>query len=201
MCFLVRRFVASIFLGGFTVSVVTTPVWSSASASGGTTQPAPAASTSASAERDAVRAAEASARFFEPLLAEVKTPAERASLLHQRGVLYLRSYMKTKALADLNEAMRLLPAIDAERSEVAFHRACALLLPDKPNPKAAISDIAVRLTEYPDDAEALVVRALAYRMTGEMEKADADWKRATALAPKEDTAMHAFLEYLKDRTP
>ncbi|MBC8137352.1 MAG: hypothetical protein H8F28_15840 [Fibrella sp.] len=146
------------------------------------------------------RATELAARFFEPLLAEAQTDIVRATLLHQRGVLYLRSNYKQKAIADFNNALWLLPENHEERLDLLFHRACAFLLLPKPDARAAIKDINVCLAAEPNDPEALIVRADAYRKLGRQALADADIDRAILLAPKSDPAVRALLQNAQSAT-
>lgn len=147
------------------------------------------------------RTTELAARFFEPLLADAKTDTVRATLLHQRGVLYLRSNYKQKAITDFNNALWLLPENHEERLDLLFHRACAFLLLPKPDVKAAIKDINICLTAQPDDPEALIIRANAYRKMGKNDLADADINRAVALAPKSDPAVRALIQNAQNPTP
>jgi tetratricopeptide (TPR) repeat protein len=148
----------------------------------------------ASALQSEERATELATRFFDPLLAEAQTDAVRATLLHQRGVLYLRSNFKQKAITDFNNALWLLPENHEERLDLFFHRACAYLLLPKPDALAAIRDINICLAAAPDDAEALIIRATAYRKLGKEKRAAADIDRAALLAPKSDTAVQELLK-------
>ena len=140
------------------------------------------------------QATEIAARFFDPLLAAAKTDRERASLLHQRGVLYLRADVKAHALSDLEEAVRLVPKGDEERLDMRFHRACAYLLLPTPNADAAIADLSACIAARPRDAEALLLRALAYRKRGSSAAADADVARARPLLAPGDARLQALLE-------
>lgn len=154
------------------------------------------ASTTVSPER----AAETAARFFDPLLADAKTDRERAGILHQRGVLYLRSNCRDLALSDLNRAVQLLPAGSDERADLLFHRACAFLLLPTPDTNAALRDVAVCLELAPNDVEALIVRGEAYQLSGNREGADADFARAATIMPKGDAAIRAMLQNARNRT-
>ena len=193
--FLLATFVTVSFL------VPATVVWSAASSSsssGGATTPLP---------RDVTARPESLARttalaveFFAPLLADAKTDTEQASLLHQRGVLYLRSHRKRKAIADFNEAIRLLPKNNEERFEVLLHRACAYLLLPTPDAAAALTDITICLTNDPTNAEALIVRAEVYRIQGRKELSAADIAHAAVLAPKGDTTIRTLIENAQDAT-
>lgn len=144
------------------------------------------------------QATELAARFFDPLLADAQTDAVRANLLHQRGVLYLRSHYKQKAIADFNSALWLLPDTHDERLDLLFHRACAYLLLPKPDAGAAIKDINVCLGADPNDPEALLIRADAYRKLGKSELADADLARAAAITPKSDTPVRTLIKNAQD---
>jgi len=145
------------------------------------------------------RAEELATSFFEPLLAKAKKDADRASLLHQRGVLYLRSGCKKRALIDLNEAVRLMPKKNEERYDLLFHRACALMMQPTPDGDAAIADLSICLAAHPDDAEALFIRATAYKLLHKMAQAHADFARADALAPQSDTGIHAMLRQAQEQ--
>ncbi|MBC7806523.1 MAG: hypothetical protein H7145_10270 [Akkermansiaceae bacterium] len=175
---------------------VTNTGWcaASASASGGNSTARTVTPDVPSPIQTGERATELAARFFDPLLADAQTDTVRATLLHQRGVLYLRSDYKQKAITDFNSALQLLPQDHEERLALLFHRACALLLRPKPDARAAIADITVCLRAEPNDPEALIVRANAYRKLGKKEMADADINRAAILAPKSDTAVRALLQ-------
>lgn len=137
------------------------------------------------------RALELAQRFFEPLFADAKTDKDRASLLHQRGVLFLRSDCKLRAIADFNQALRIGFADAGERSDLLFHRACAYLLLPTPDAKAAIADLTTTLTARPNDPEALYVRAMAYRQLGKKSQATADLEKAAALVSRSDTGLRS----------
>ncbi|MBC8140712.1 MAG: hypothetical protein H7Y38_04650 [Armatimonadetes bacterium] len=171
------------------------PVGGSATHSG--TTPASKADTNASVSPE--RAVETAARFFDPLLEDAKTNAEKANILHQRGVLYLRSNCRDQALADLNRAVQLLPQNSDERSDLLFHRACVFLLLPTPDTEAALSDINICLSLSPSDVEALIVRGEAYQLSGKTALANADFARAALLAPKGDAAIRAMLQNARNR--
>ncbi len=184
---------------------LTAPSWGAATAtpSGGSaartaTMQANAADANATVSPE--RAVEIAARFFDPLLEAAKTNAEKASILHQRGVLYLRSNYREAALADLNRAVQLLPPGSEERSDLLFHRACAFLLLPTPDTGAALSDIGVCLSLVPNDVEALIVRGEAYQLSGNAALANADFARAAILMPKGDAAIRAMLQNARSRT-
>lgn len=188
------------FLRTFAACVALLPIsaaaWGAASAN-----PAPAGGarvttpdTNAKEQSSEERANELAARFFDPLLADARTDTARASLLHQRGVLYLRSLCRAQAVADLNEAVRLSPQNSGERYDLFFHRACAYLLLPTPDAPAALLDINKCLAQNPADAEALIVRAEAYRKLGKPVQARADLLRAAQIAPKGDAAIRALLQ-------
>lgn len=177
----------------------TTTSRGAASASGsGTSTPRMVAPEPPSPSPVSEQATELAARFFDPLLADAQTDTVRATLLHQRGVLYLRSHYKQKAITDFNSALRLLPESHEERLDVLFHRACAYLLLPKPDARAAIKDINICLSAQPDDPEALLIRADAYRKLGKTELADADLARAVAITPKSDTAVRTLIKNAQD---
>ncbi len=144
------------------------------------------------------RATEVAARFFDPLLADAPNKTIRGTLLHQRGVLYLRSNDKLKAIRDFDEALTLLPVGHEESLDVLFHRACALLLLPKPDARGAIKNISACLAAEPNDPEALLVRANAYRLLGRKDLASADIDRAESLAPKSDTTIRALIQSARD---
>lgn len=193
------RFVAALLV----FATLTAQAWGAASATPSPESPARAATSQASATDAAVspeRAVETAARFFDPLLEGAKTNAEKASILHQRGVLYLRSNCRDAALADLNRAVQLLPEDSEERSDLLYHRACAFLLLPTPNTEAALADIAVCLTLSPGDVEALIVRGEAYQLSGKTALANTDFARAAQIMPKGDAAIRAMLQNARNRT-
>ena len=179
--------------------------WGAASASpaasGGAARVAVPDTLTANTQTSEERAIELATRFFDPLLADAQTDTARASLLHQRGVLYLRSLCRTQAVADLSVAVLLLPLNHEERYDLLFHRACALLLLPTPDAPAALSDINKCLAKNPADAEALIVRAQAYLKLGKRAQANADLKRAAQLAPKGDAAIRALLQNVQNAVP
>jgi len=152
-----------------------------------------------SSQSNEARAEELANSFFGPLLEQAKKDADRASLLHQRGVLYLRSGCKRQAITDLNEAVRLMPKKSEERYDLLFHRACALLMLPTPDGEAAIADLSLCIAAHPDDAEALFVRATAYKLLHKAAQARADFARADALAPKSDTGIRAMLRQAQEQ--
>jgi tetratricopeptide (TPR) repeat protein len=182
-----------------TLLLTGTMSWGAAAASGsGTSTPHMVTPEPPSLNPATEQATERAARFFDPLLADAQTDAVRANLLHQRGVLYLRSHYKQKAIADFNSALSLLPDARDERLGLLFHRACAYLLLPKPDADAAITDINICLGADPNDPEALLIRADAYRKLGKIELADADLARAAAITPKSDTPVRTLIKNAQD---
>ena len=188
--------VAAAIVFGCPILTAANAAASATSGTPGTLAPLPAAPAPSEA-----RAVELAAQFFDPLLANAKSDKERASLLHQRGVLYLRAEMKGRALADLAEAMRLIPKNSEERFDIRFHRACTYLLLPTPNPDAAVCDLTICITARPKDAEALLVRALAYRKRGSDTLADADVMRARPLIAPSDAHLQALLADAEPQQP
>ena len=185
-------------IASLALTLTATMAWGAASAStpaagAGRTATAGASDT-ATAARSEERATELAARFFDPLLADAKDDTAKAGILHQRGVLYLRSFCRAQAVADFDAAVQLLPKNHEERYDLLFHRACAYLLLPTPDANAALADIAVCLAAQPNDTEALIVRAEACRRLGRIALADADLARAVLLAPKGDAAIRALLQ-------
>ncbi|MES1228149.1 MAG: hypothetical protein ABUL72_05720, partial [Armatimonadota bacterium] len=98
------RFIATVAA----MMLATAPGWTAASAGStptavATASPVPAGAAE-SVKQNEARAVELASRFFDPLIADAKKDVDRASLLHQRGVLFLSSHCKTRALSDLNDA-------------------------------------------------------------------------------------------------
>lgn len=144
-------------------------------------------------------------------------PEWRAKVLHWRGNLYGRSKQYTDALADLNEAIQLMPQtaeyyrdrglvylfdgqhspamsdltqaieLNLEDARAVAYRGIAYV--SQADCRMAVQDFTQALKIQPDFQAVLVSRAATYRDLGEYEAALADLNRALELLPEDLSAI------------
>lgn len=112
------------------------------------------------------------------------TPDAKAGAYYNRGAAYLRTGSNAKAIADFNEAIRLLP-----RFGRALQARASAFIGEK-NFDGAIADLTAAIAIEPTSSVAYNNRGMAYLGKGNAKSALADFNKSIELDPK-DPASYA----------
>lgn len=99
-----------------------------------------------------------------------------AAAIYNRGLLRMESRDNDRAIADFSRVLEL----DPEDYRALYNR--VLLYSETRNYKSALEDVNKLIDRFPELPEALYMRSDIYRSQGKMGQAEADYKRALAMA-------------------